>query len=87
MGEPQGVHTRTAAVALAAGRIPETDLPETGRAGLDVIRFRVVEQFKLQPLKDSSSPSAEIRFVKTLVSTKVGSSGISTTVAAFATSL
>ena len=47
MGEPQVVHPRAAALALATGRIAETDLPETGRPRLDVTRFRVVEQFKL----------------------------------------
>jgi hypothetical protein len=39
---------RGSALALATGRIAEPDLPKTCRPGLDVTRFGVVEQFKLQ---------------------------------------
>jgi hypothetical protein len=81
MGEPQVVQPRSASLSLATGRIAETDLSKAARSRLDVPGLGVFEQVaSCSPLKDSSSPSDEIRFVKTVVSTNVRSSGISTTV-------
>ena len=56
MGEPQLVNTRAAALSHTTGRIGETNLAETGRAGIDIARFRVLEQFKLQPSQRPFKP-------------------------------
>jgi hypothetical protein len=80
MGQSEIMHPRSASLALATARIAETDLSETGGRRLDVAGFGVSSSSSCSPLKGSSSPSAAIRFVKTVVSTKVSNSGISTTV-------
>jgi len=71
---------RASAFALATGRIAKTDLAETGCTGSRSPASGLCSNSSCSPLSDPSSPSADIRFVKTLVSTKVRSSGISTTV-------
>jgi hypothetical protein len=68
-----------AALPLAASRIAESHFPKARRPGLDIAGLGVVEEFKRSLRKDSSSPSAEIRFVKTVVSMKARSSTIYTT--------
>ena len=50
------MNTRAAALSHTTGRIGETNLAETGRAGIDIARFRVLEQFKLQPSQRPFKP-------------------------------
>ena len=57
MGEPEVVRSRAAALPLTAGRIADPHLPKPRRSGLDVTRFRVVEQFELQPSQRPLKPA------------------------------
>ena len=62
---------RASALALPTCRIAETHLAQTASARVDVARFRIVKQCKLQSSQRFFYIECPIRFVKTFVSTKV----------------